>query len=191
MIEKTIENAIKNINNADTMNDLFSAQQQLQDAINKIMITKANQIINNANNKQITVNTNLGNISAYTASNGENDGIFLMYNPKGTDVEIDLAYVETLVDDNKNLALYTYGDVTTEDYTNKHLINHKQAVTSIIELYTQKHIDELNQKILDIDTKLKSNELSTDEKMALLDEKTNILNDLLENTKNTRYIESL
>ena len=79
----------------------------------------------------IEVKTQAGVLRAYKSADPYAPGIVLMLQPKGFDFEIDLANVEVKEDPAyvtvdcetpEDVCIYTFGDVSTEDYTMKNII---------------------------------------------------------------------
>lgn len=139
--------------------------------------------LSNAKPQEIKVETKMGTLAAYTSDNGENKGIFLMYQPKGIEEEVDVAYVETQPDDNENITGYIYENETQEDYTHKFKLNRKTLLSSIYAEYSDEHMKEQTTRLTEIETALKS-ETDVIAIKALAEERKTILEGLAENAQN-------
>ena len=90
--------------------------------------------------ESLEVNTTAGAIRATKSIDPDQPGICVMYQPSGYDCEIDAAYVSVMENPDyqtdyhetpNDLILMTWGDATTEDYTNKEIVRRKDVITGL------------------------------------------------------------
>ncbi len=93
-----------------------------------------------ATEPKIEIPTSAGILKAFDVQDPDNPGIAVMLQPAGSDDDIDLSYVtvyespELATGMNErpvDVAILTYGDPHTEDYTHKDLIRREDVVESL------------------------------------------------------------
>lgn len=175
---------LNELDNTYSIEDLIKLNAEYMELLQITFLTNLKRLSETPKTTdKISIQTKMGTLAAYTSDNGENQGIFIMYQPKGIEEEVDVAYVETQPDDNENITGYIYEDETSEDYTQKFKINRKALLSSIYAEYSDEHMKAQTNRLAIIDSVLKS-EKDINVIKTLAEERKTILEGLAKNAQN-------
>lgn len=106
------------------------------------ILTERGYRVSKKNEAALTVPTSAGILKAFASQDPGQPGIVVMLQPAGYDCDIDMSYVSVYEDENYktkdnerpvDVSIMTYGNVHTEDYSDKILIRREDIINAIPE----------------------------------------------------------
>ncbi len=107
-----------------------------EDSMIKRMATLGYKVLRPGEEEKLEVNTSAGVIRAYKTYDPGNPGIVLMFQPTGSDVEVDLSsalvyedpdYKTSANERPEDVVIHTYSNIFSEDYTRKEIIRREDV----------------------------------------------------------------